>query len=405
LIEEATDELGMGVAMAAGKLTVESVAQSWYAAGFGQCPWPEVLSATADLFGGGGAAVLEIDRTNGQVGRIHVHMDYSRALLEDSRNDYVTRMNGINPRMQYSLRRPGPHLVTDYRVLPEPALGRTEFYDWIERYHGVRYFIGARIYDDGPRSLCASVEFTRRHGHVDEQTEQTFRRLLPHMANAWRISGLVHALDHASNVVDLLVAQQVGGVVGIRADGFILFMNAAAEDAIASDDGLTVHGGHLHAARAASDRSLQNLVARILQSRPGELPDGGGAIAVPRPSGRAPFALRAVPCVRGSEYHYGQLPAALVLIADAEHRAAPSDATLFALGFSPTETRIAQRLARGRTLADVARDLGMAHNTARAHLRSIFAKTQARSQVELVRILGEFARLDGPPPWSGAGLT
>jgi DNA-binding NarL/FixJ family response regulator len=37
----------------------------------------------------------------------------------------------------------------------------------------------------------------------------------------------------------------------------------------------------------------------------------------------------------------------------------------------------------------------MPHNTARAHLRNIFAKTQSRSQVELVRILCEFARLDG----------
>ncbi len=44
--------------------------------------------------------------------------------------------------------------------MPEVALGRNEFYDWLERHHGLRYFVGSRIYDDGPRSLLASVEFT-----------------------------------------------------------------------------------------------------------------------------------------------------------------------------------------------------------------------------------------------------
>jgi DNA-binding CsgD family transcriptional regulator len=108
-----------------------------------------------------------------------------------------------------------------------------------------------------------------------------------------------------------------------------------------------------------------------------------------------PFALRVLPCVRSSGHRDGELPAALVLIADPDHRSIPSDETLRTLGFSPTETRIAQQLVRGRTLAETARDLGMPHNTARAHLRNIFAKTQSRSQVELVRILCEFARLDG----------
>ena len=118
-------------------------------------------------------------------------------------------------------------------------------------------------------------------------------------------------------------------------------------------------------------------------------------MALARPSGRTPFVVRVMPSAAGERFGAGELPVALVLIADPDRRAAPSDATLRSLGFSPSEARIAQRLVQGRTLAEAARDLGMAHNTARAHLRSIFAKTRARSQVELVRMLVEFARLDG----------
>jgi len=288
-------------------------------------------------------------------------------------------------------------LVTDYRVLPEAALRRNEFYDWIERHHGVCYFVGARIFDKGPQSLFASVEFSRRHGHPDDATVTTFKRIIPHIANAWRISDLTQNLNDTVGFASMLIEQRLCGVVGLRGNGSIMFMNAAAEATIASNDGLSVKDGYLYAARAANDRTLQTVIAGVLGPYSEGAPDRGGAVAVPRRSGRTPFALRVMPCIRGSELREGELPAALVLVADPDQRATPSDATLLSLGFSPTETRIAQQLVRGRTLAEVWRDLAMSHNTARAHLRSIFAKTHARSQVELVRILCEFARLDGLP--------
>jgi DNA-binding CsgD family transcriptional regulator len=361
----------------------------WYGAGFGEVPWASALRATAALLGGGAAAVLDLDRRNMRVGRIQVHG------LDQTVNEYVARMNQINPRVRASLKRSGPHVITDHRVLPENALDRNEFYDWIERHHGVRYFVGARVVDDGARSLLASVEFTRRHGHAEDATIETFKRVLPHIANAWRVSELTEQFEGAKTLIDMLAGQHLCGLVGLRADGSVLFMNAAAETAIRSGDGLAVTNGLLHAARAANDRTLQDIIGRVLRSGSDATPNAGGALAVTRPSGRTPFVLRVMPSVTGEAFQAGELPAALVLIADPDRRAAPSEATLRSLGFSPSEARIAQRLVQGRTLAEAARDLGIAHNTARAHLRNIFAKTRARSQVELVRMLLEFARLDG----------
>jgi DNA-binding CsgD family transcriptional regulator len=367
--------------------SIKKAVDLWYGAGFGERPWAEALRATAEAFGGGGGAVLDLDRRDARIGRIYVHQLYNT-------DEYVMRKSKINPRKLYSLKLPKPHVFADYNVLSETAIDHNEFYDWIGRSHGLRYFIGARL-DDGPRSLCASVEFTRRHGHIDEATLEVFQRIIPHIANAWRVSKLVHALEDARSLSELLVGQQLCGVVGLRADGTILFMNKAAEVSIISGDGLLVIDGCLRVAHAANDRTLRGMIARVLASGQDEVPDRGGAVAVTRTSGRTPFALRIVPGIRGSEYRDGELPAALIMIADPNQRAVPSDGTLRALGFSPTETRVAQRLVRGRTLAEAARELGMQHNTARAHLRNIFAKTQARSQVELIRILCEFARLDG----------
>jgi DNA-binding CsgD family transcriptional regulator len=369
---------------------IREVIDLWYGAGFGEVPWARALHATAAVIGGGAAAVIGQNWATSRVERIHVYG------VDDTVNEYVARMSQINPRTQYSLKLPGPHVITDYRVLPESALRRNEFYDWLQRHHGLGYFVGSRIYDDGPRSLLASVEFTRRHGHPEDDTVETFTRITPHIANAWRVSGLIGMLDDAKGLIEMLVGQRLCGLVGLRGDGSVLFMNAAAEEAIRCDDGLAVVDGLLRAARAANDRTLQEIIGRVLHSGPDAPPDGGGAVAVARPSGRTPFVLRVMPSAAGEAFRAGELPAALVLIANPDQRAAPSEATLHSLGFSPSEARIAQRLVQGRTLAEAARDLGVAHNTARAHLRSIFAKTRARSQVELVRMLCEFARLDEP---------
>ncbi len=48
---------------------------------------------------------------------------------------------------------------------------------------------------------------------------------------------------------------------------------------------------------------------------------------------------------------------------------------------------VAALLGDGRTLSAAAEEMAVARNTARNHLQTIFAKTETRSQVELVRLL------------------
>lgn len=60
-------------------------------------------------------------------------------------------------------------------------------------------------------------------------------------------------------------------------------------------------------------------------------------------------------------------------------------AQLFKL--SPQESRLALSLCRGMTISEAASDLGLAIGTTRNYAKSIFAKTGARGQSDLVRIL------------------
>ena len=57
------------------------------------------------------------------------------------------------------------------------------------------------------------------------------------------------------------------------------------------------------------------------------------------------------------------------------------------------EARLAQRLARGDSVEEVAQQLSIKMTTARTQLAAIFAKTDTRRQAKLVAILSRVAHL------------
>ena len=74
---------------------------------------------------------------------------------------------------------------------------------------------------------------------------------------------------------------------------------------------------------------------------------------------------------------------------------APSEAQLRALlDLTPAEARLAQLLASGDTLEEVAQKLGIKLTTARSQLAVIFSKTDIRRQTKLVAILSRIAHLE-----------
>ena len=72
----------------------------------------------------------------------------------------------------------------------------------------------------------------------------------------------------------------------------------------------------------------------------------------------------------------------------------PNEAQLRSLfGLTPSETRLAQLLACGDTVEEVAQALGVKLTTVRSQLAVIFSKTGTHRQAKLVAILSRIAHL------------
>ena len=72
---------------------------------------------------------------------------------------------------------------------------------------------------------------------------------------------------------------------------------------------------------------------------------------------------------------------------DMTGRTPPSEVIQKLFGLTPKEAALAVRLAAGESIQEAAKSMRITHNTARAHLRSIFTKTGIDRQASLVRLL------------------
>ena len=193
--------------------------------------------------------------------------------------------------------------------------------------------------------------------------------------------------------LDTTLAAWRAAVLVLDGGGRVLYANAAAERILSAQDGLRVAHGMVGIADPATSHRFNALVGRAAG---GDIP-AGGSLAVPRPSGCRPYAVRIAPC-RPGRIGLFPSPARVVLtIIDLDAESGPDQETLRALfGLTTAQASVAALLARGRELRDIAMTLGISLFTVRRHLADVMAKTDTNSQVALVYLLSRLAREDTP---------
>jgi len=89
---------------------------------------------------------------------------------------------------------------------------------------------------------------------------------------------------------------------------------------------------------------------------------------------------------------------AIIVLVDLDYRPHPPEETLRTVfGLTRAEARLARQLASGDSLADAAEVLGIKPETARAHLKAVFAKTDTHRQSELVGLLTKVSSINLSP--------
>lgn len=350
--------------------------------------WNSVLAAIAQLLDSAGGVLYGQSIQN----RI-VFFENNGGLSDEASRVYKAR----HIRNAWSL-----HMMVQPEGLPVAsddfmalsALRKTAFYDDVLRPQGLAHSammgLAARSKFVAAFNICRSP----RHGAYGRAELAFLARLAPHMQRSLRLGFRLDAYRALQCAQFDILDRLAMGVILLDRLGAVLYCNRAARDLTEDGSALMLRGRRVSHASPSSARRLEALVAGALSGTP------LAGLTIPAGEDDVPVTVLATP-VRGSDsdrFSDGALSDAAVILFVSAPGAATQNAGWIGpvFGLTAAEAAVAAAAATGLNVPGIARRLNVSPNTVKTHLRRIFAKTGAKGQTELVRLVMPPSLVAGP---------
>ena len=273
-------------------------------------------------------------------------------------------------------------------VLSDDELRRSDYY--LHYLQPIDLFRILGVDTAEPGGMLARLRFSRRESEprFQDRERQLLEQIAPHLRQAIEIYARLNRMTSERDLYAGAVNQLSVATIILDQQGQLLNSNGLARALLEERDGLGQRDKRLHLEKRELNRALQEALEAIVRARQGGETSVVKALRVPRSSGRSDLGLVIRP-VPTSEWSEGpSSPCAAVFISDPDLRDSASQQGLAELfGLTPAEANLALLLARGLSLAEASDTQSISQHTARAQLKSIFAKTGVSRQAELVRLI------------------
>lgn len=279
-------------------------------------------------------------------------------------------------------------VVTLAELMPESELVNSDYYLNYLKTAGVFHILGGDTRStDG---TLAKIRLSRGPDEVafDAAHRAVLEAILPHIQRAILIHANLNRIESERNLFAGAMDKLSVGTILLDEHADVLSANAVARQLFEQKDGIHLTGTKLAFHSRDDSATLQAIIQEALEAQQNDLLGMVKACRLPRPSGRPDLGVvvRPVPTSAWSE---GQSsPTIALFISDPEQEFSASQQALSELfNLTKAESALALLLTRGLTLAEASQQLFISQHTARAQLKSIFAKTGVTRQAELIRLM------------------
>lgn len=295
--------------------------------------------------------------------------------------EYIDRFLEIDPFVNL----PEGRLVMMYEYVGRAELDRAAAYrEWLESFEG-SHVMGVDLKVSS--GFEARLRLTRRPGdpEFDSAARARVEAILPHLRQTLELHGRLASTRSEHSLLVDAVEQFAVGTILLDHRLNVIRLNEVAAAILAEADGIRLAGQSIVFAASSTDRAFRTAAREAAGAR---APGHRAILGVPRPSGRRELALVIRPMALPDFMQTGQAPAVALFLTDpSRQRTVRAEAVRKMFSCTPTEAEIAAALANGLSVADTAERLGIARNTVRAHLRSIFAKLGLNRQSQLIQLI------------------
>jgi DNA-binding CsgD family transcriptional regulator len=348
--------------------------QEFAEAGLDPTRWVKALTSVAAATGSFGAVMLPL------AGDALPNVPYTENVSEvmetyfrDGWHLQDERMRTVPTLMQRGV-------ADDFDGHSADEIARHPYYQEFLAPHRLRWYAGIKI-ACGDDLWAVALQRTIDQGPFSAEEKDELARISSRLSTG---AAIARALS-ASAATGALEAFEMSGtaVVLLNRHGHVLKANAPAERLLVGD--VQIVKGQLTAKDTRATTALNRAIHELLWR-----PSGGlsAPVALPRASQRPLLAYPA----RLTDSTANALAdcQAIVILIDPDARSPTPETnlrTVFRL--TEAEARLATQLALGESLEHVADQFGIAKETARSQLKSIFTKTGVHRQAELVAVLAK----------------
>lgn len=276
-------------------------------------------------------------------------------------------------------------------LMPPEELHKTEMFRDLVEPRGLRYPSLIMLTRSVRRFEAISFWRTPEEGKMDEESQQLLHLLVPHIQSALEIRQILGVTQQKAHTAEAMANASETPTLVLSQQGAILMRNAAAEALLRAEDGLIDRNGILAAARTRHQSELERLLRRTAAAGFSQFdPRTVRPMLVHRTSQGQPLILQASPLPPTLPFGENSV---LLLVTDPDRPVHPNDDVVRALyGLTAAELEVANGLITGYSLREIASLRGVSIGTVRGQVKSIFARTGASSQSDLVRLLTRLPR-------------
>jgi DNA-binding CsgD family transcriptional regulator/GAF domain-containing protein len=344
--------------------------------------WTDVLRGVAEVVGAEAVFFAQLPYRRLSAGRVWSHEIDSAHVAAFMRDDVVGRSAYAQVCTMMPEGEPFDvsESFSDPRLLADPAvkvfLGPAKL---------VEGRFGTATKGDGMIVPLACLNSAARGG-LDPAQTALMRRLMHHVGQAAKVHLRLARLQGEVQALSSSLQRLTVGVMTVTATLRLRFLNAEAERILSDADGVRLRNLRIGLSDPTVHAALKRAVAGMASCGADEAP---ACLFVPRPSGAPSYTVVVAPPAASGPA--SPLAAATLFLTDpVGPTALPAPALLAAgLGLTATEAEVARLAAMGRGMAFVAESLGVSLNTARTHLKAVYAKVGVNHQAALARTIAD----------------
>jgi DNA-binding CsgD family transcriptional regulator/PAS domain-containing protein len=359
-----------------------------YDAALDAAVWPDALGKSAKYLAGVGALLFTKDATTRNFALHHADARLDPAYVKL----YAEKYSRIDPSTSAHYFADIGEPVSIMDIGPIDEFRATRIYREWAQPQGLVDFLTVSIDKNATTVAMYGLFRHERQGMVDDVTRQRTRLIAPHIRRAVVIG----------RAIDLKAAQAASfadafdrlssAMLFIDATGRIVHANAAAHRMLALGNVVrAAPGGRI----SSNDPNLGEALRKIFEDAgKGDNALGIQGIAFPIVARDGEnYVGHVLPLTSGARTKTGSaFAAAAVLLVQKAELAMPAAPEVLAKTFklTPTELRVLLAVSEFGGVAEIADSFGISETTVKFHLKSLFDKTGARRQTELVKLLAGF---------------